>query len=80
MNYVEFVFCVVPTKLVPLAMVFLVSDVIRCYCTLRDLIAISNFIITVWLLEIHVNAPFHLSQSLWLLYLFVFLATTAQEL
>ena len=39
-NYVEFVFCVVPTKLVPLAMVFL---------------------------------------SLWLLYLFVFLATTAQE-
>eukprot|EP00731_Ephydatia_muelleri_P034469 Em0061g7a len=39
-NYVEFVFCVVPTKLVPLAMVFL---------------------------------------FLWLLYLFVFLATTAQE-
>ena len=29
MNYVEFVFCVVPTKLVPLAMVFLVSDVMR---------------------------------------------------
>eukprot|EP00731_Ephydatia_muelleri_P034464 Em0061g2a len=39
-NYVEFVFCVVPTKLVPLAMVFL---------------------------------------FLWLLYLSVFLATTAQE-